>query len=90
MFKRYREEAQFALEAVRAAAELCRQIQSEMVSPAITKSDQSPVTVADFASQALIGQRLMTHFPGEPLVAEEDSQTLRDDGSGATLQKVTR
>jgi 3'(2'), 5'-bisphosphate nucleotidase len=86
---RYKEEAQFALQAVREAAMLCRQIQSEMVSPAITKSDQSPVTVADYASQALLGQMLMEHFPGERLVAEEDSQPLKDDDGGDTLTIVT-
>jgi 3'(2'), 5'-bisphosphate nucleotidase len=89
VFKQYKEEAQFALRAVRQAAELCQQIQAEMVSPAITKADQSPVTFADFASQALLGQMLMLDFPGDRLVAEEDSHTLRDDEDGETLAKVT-
>jgi 3'(2'), 5'-bisphosphate nucleotidase len=89
VFDTYKEEAQFALQAVREAAMLCRQVQSEMVSYAITKSDQSPVTIADFASQALLGQRLKERFPGDRLVAEEESQTLRDDNDGETLGKVT-
>ena len=89
MFERYSSEAKFALKSVRTAAELCRQIQVEMVSPAITKADRSPVTVADFASQALVGKMLMQTFRRDRLVAEEDSQTLRDDADGATLARVT-
>ncbi|TFH36214.1 MAG: 3'(2'),5'-bisphosphate nucleotidase [Anaerolineales bacterium] len=89
MFELYAEEARFALQAVRRAANLCRQIQAEMVSPAITKADQSPVTVADYASQSLVGQMLMQDFPRDRLVAEEDSQTLRQDANGATLARVT-
>jgi 3'(2'), 5'-bisphosphate nucleotidase len=89
VFDLYQKEAQFALDAVRKAATLCRQIQTEMVRPAITKADQSPVTVADFASQALVGEMLMRVFPGESLVAEEDSQTLKEGGGRDTLQRVT-
>jgi len=83
-------EADFALNAVRQAALLVRQVQKELVSPAMTKEDRSPVTVADFASQALIGHLLAESFPQDPLVAEEDSATLRAHENGATLQRVTR
>lgn len=89
MFESYLEEAQFALHAVRSAATLCRQIQTELVSPAITKTDRSPVTVADFASQALVGQMLSEAFQHDRLVAEEDSRTLREDDEGETLKRVT-
>jgi len=83
-------EANFALNAVRQAALLVRQVQKELVSPAMTKDDRSPVTVADFASQALIGHLLAESFPQDPLVAEEDSAALREHENGATLQRVTR
>jgi 3'(2'), 5'-bisphosphate nucleotidase len=89
VFETYQEEAQFALDAVRRAAALCRQIQHEMVSPAITKTDQSPVTVADYASQALVGKLLIERFPEDRLVAEEDSQTLDGADDGRTLAKIT-
>ncbi len=69
--------------------QLCREIQAEMVSPAITKSDRSPVTVADYASQALVAHMLIQASPGERLVAEEDSQTLKADPGGETLARVT-
>lgn len=91
-------EIKFALQAVRQAAMLVRQVQSELVltaSPsmagrAITKDDLSPVTVADFASQALVGQLLARTFPDDPLVAEEDSAALRASVDGQTLEQVVQ
>jgi 3'(2'), 5'-bisphosphate nucleotidase len=88
MFDQYESELNFAIEAVKTAAELCRRIQVEMVLPAVTKSDRSPVTVADFASQAVVARAHREAFPDVPLVAEEDSGVLRDiDGEG-TLKSV--
>jgi 3'(2'), 5'-bisphosphate nucleotidase len=89
VFETYLEEAQFALHAARSAATLCRQIQVELVSPAITKADRSPVTVADFASQALVGNMLSRAFPQDRLVAEEDSRTLQAEDDDTTLERVT-
>ena len=81
-------EVRFALEAVRQASLMVKIVQSEMVSPALTKADRSPVTVADFASQALIGYLLNKSFPNDPLVGEEDSSPLKQPGEGATLESV--
>ncbi|MCE5208531.1 MAG: 3'(2'),5'-bisphosphate nucleotidase [Chloroflexi bacterium] len=78
----------FALEAVRQAAMLVKQIQSEMVSPALTKDDRSPVTVADFSSQALIGGLLSKRFPQDVLVAEESSEILRQAEYSGTLEQI--
>jgi 3'(2'), 5'-bisphosphate nucleotidase len=89
VFTNYSDEAAFALLAVRRAAELCRVIQGEMVTPAISKSDHSPVTVADYASQAVVAKLLVEHYPHDALVAEEDSQVLRDAGRANTLSAVT-
>jgi 3'(2'), 5'-bisphosphate nucleotidase len=71
---------------VRQAALLARHIQAEMISPALSKNDRSPVTVADFAIQALVARHLMEAFPADPLVAEEDSSALRES---AFLDHVT-
>lgn len=79
----------FALYAVRQAAQLVQQVQSELVSPALTKADRSPVTVADFASQALISRLLMQSLPGDALVAEEDAHALRQPEAEKTLAQVT-
>jgi 3'(2'), 5'-bisphosphate nucleotidase len=89
VFTSYSDEAAFALLAVRRAAELCRTIQGEMVTPAISKSDHSPVTVADYASQAVIAKLLLEHYPEDVLVAEEDSRALRDPTRPNTLEAVT-
>jgi len=89
-------EIRFALDTVRQASLLVRQVQAEMVSPALTKDDRSPVTVADFAAQALVAYRLVQAFPGDPLVAEEDAAELRplleeaQAGRSTLLAQVTR
>ena len=43
----------------------------------LDKEDQSPVTIADFAAQALILDRLSLAFPNDTFIAEEDSALLR-------------
>jgi 3'(2'), 5'-bisphosphate nucleotidase len=90
VFKSYREEAEFAFRAVQRASRLCDHIQDEMVTDALAKSDRSPVTVADFASQALVGQMIESAFPDDPLVAEEDSAALREPTQAERLNAVAR
>jgi 3'(2'), 5'-bisphosphate nucleotidase len=77
MFAEFAAEAAVAAQALREAAELCRSIQAAMPGESMEKTDHSPVTVADFASQALVGYRLAEAFPSDRLVAEEGSQGLR-------------
>jgi 3'(2'), 5'-bisphosphate nucleotidase len=89
VFDPYPNEAKLALQAVRTAAQLCRRIQEEMVTKAIVKSDHSPVTVADFASQAVVARMLQEKFAEDPLVAEEDSTSLRTPDQEGTLRAVT-
>ena len=76
-------------EAVRKAARLIRVIQRETVVSSLEKGDKSPVTIADFASQALIGYTLSVEFPGVPLVAEETSTALRAPEGVDLLAQVT-
>jgi 3'(2'), 5'-bisphosphate nucleotidase len=80
----------FALTAVQQAALLTEEIQEEMISPAITKQDRSPVTVADFAAQAVVGYYLERRFPEAVLVGEEHSDVLRQPAGRETLEKVTK
>ena len=82
------DEIQFLLEATRQAMQLVQMIQGEMVNEALTKEDRSPVTVADFAAQALVGYHLAQAYPGDLLVAEEDSARLKSDP--AMLGRVTQ
>lgn len=80
---------QTTLHAVRRAANLMRQIQRETVVSSLTKGDKSPVTVADFTTQAIIGRILSQAFPNIPLVAEETSTALRDTDGENILAQVT-
>ncbi len=81
-------EAEFALQAVRQAALLARQIQDELAPPALLKDDRSPVTVADFAVQAVLSHGLAQAFPADPLVAEESSAALQTPAGTPTLAQV--
>ena len=45
----------------------------------VEKADLSPVTVADYAVQALLLQHLYQHFPNDGFIAEEDSAVLQQD-----------
>ena len=76
------------MSAVFRAAQLCQQIQADMENTdAVEKADRSPVTVADFGSQALICQAISEEFPADAIVAEEDSQALQENPQ--LMQRVT-
>ena len=79
---------QTALHAVRQVASLMRLIQRETVVSSLTKGDKSPVTVADFTTQAIIGRFLSQAFSDIPLVAEESSAALRDPDGAIILAQV--
>jgi 3'(2'), 5'-bisphosphate nucleotidase len=83
-------EIRFAIKAARQAALLVKDIQAEMVTEALTKEDRSPVTIADFAAQALVAHLLRSTFPKEVLVGEENSSTLRTDEGKKTLNIITK
>jgi len=83
------EDLQVAVEAVRAASRVCKAVQSNLVSAdTLEKKDRSPVTVADFASQAIVCQRLETVLPGDSVVGEEDAQQLRSDEQASLRRSV--
>ena len=81
-------EKQIAISSVLRAVQLCQQVQADMVkADAVEKADRSPVTVADFGSQALICQAIGEAFLDDAIVAEEDSQTLQENPE--LMQRVT-
>jgi len=82
-------ETQFAIDAVKQASELVQKVQSEVGSSQLTKGDQSPVTVGDFAGQAVIGYHLSKLFPKDTVVAEESSDLLCLPEGKPILQNVT-
>ena len=83
------EEMSFALDVVAEASVLVQRVQSEMVSSTLTKVDRSPVTIADFASQALVAARLEAVFPYDSLVGEEDATALRTPAERDRLEQIT-
>jgi len=86
------EERAVALRAVRRAAAVCDRVQQTLVAAeAVRKKDRSPVTIADFASQALVCETLGAAFPDDAVVAEEDAAVLRGDPAlrSRTLEVVS-
>ncbi len=86
----YAPELAVAIRAVRKAACLCRAVGGEISSEILAKKDKSPVTVADFGSQALICEALHDSFPQDAVVAEEDSAELRLPENRPILDRVIR
>jgi 3'(2'), 5'-bisphosphate nucleotidase len=73
----------------RVAAGICQNIQSELVDPS-QKGGREPVTIADYASQALIGHALAENFPDDGVLSEERSEEfmlLLNDQQRALVQQ---
>ena len=73
----------------RMAASVCQTIQAEMVDPA-QKNGREPVTIADYASQAVIGNALAENFPDDAVLSEERSEEfmlLLNDQQRALVQR---
>jgi len=68
----YERERRLAIDAVTKTCRLCEQIRAEAISgKTMEKEDKSPVTLADFAAQAVISLALAEAFPQDPVMAEE-------------------
>ena len=78
-----------ALEAVQSAASVCRRIQHRLVTEdTLLKKDRSPVTVADFASQAVLCRKLAASVPDIPVLGEEDTLALERPENRSLLDKI--
>lgn len=87
MSESYEQERTVAFEAVQAAAELTESVRDSM-GEVLEKDDRSPVTVADFGSQAVICRALLEAFPQDPVIGEEDSSALRDPDNADIRDRV--
>ncbi len=85
----YSLETAIALAAVQSATIVCEKVRFDRPGDAITKPDRSPVTVADFAAQAVICREITAHFPDDPIVGEESSALLQQPEMGERLAQVT-
>ncbi|KAL5555472.1 hypothetical protein UlMin_037708 [Ulmus minor] len=89
----YDNELAAAKRAASLAARLCQKVQKALLQSDVhSKSDKSPVTVADYGSQAVVSFVLEKELSTEPfsLVAEEDSGDLRVESGQETLQRITK
>jgi 3'(2'), 5'-bisphosphate nucleotidase len=84
----YERERIESISAVHLAARLCRGVGTQIRPDILDKKDKSPVTVADFGSQALVCRSLAEAFPADPIIAEEDSAELRRRENAAILERV--
>ena len=76
--------------AVKASA-LCEKIRKDLAGQeSILKKDKTPVTIADYGSQAIICKLIRQRFPDDTIVAEEDSRELRRADRSNILEQVTQ
>jgi 3'(2'), 5'-bisphosphate nucleotidase len=79
-----------AIQAAINASALCERIRTDLAGgESILKSDRSPVTIADYGSQAIICKLIRERFPNDTIVAEEDSKELRRPDHSKILEQVT-
>lgn len=90
MNERFEDERRTAVLAVARAGRLCRGLSRAITPEVLAKSDSSPVTVADFGSQAIVGRTLAQAFPEDPIIAEEDSGELEKPENAAVLSSASR
>jgi len=80
-----------ALRATKMASAFCQNVGKDLAKQgSLLKSDRSPVTIADYGSQAIVCRLLKETFPEDVIVAEEDATELRDPGRENILEQVTR
>lgn len=73
----------------RVAAGICQNIQAELVTSQ-KKDGREPVTIADYASQTVIGNALAENFPEDGVLSEERSEEfmlLLNDDQRALVQR---
>jgi 3'(2'), 5'-bisphosphate nucleotidase len=86
----YQQEKETTIRAVIAASILTGSIQNDLTGKrSIQKEDRTPVTIADYGSQAVICKILNDAFPDDPIVAEEDSRELSKPEHAEILSQVT-
>ncbi|PVI07821.1 carbohydrate phosphatase [Periconia macrospinosa] len=90
----YAAEHSLALQTIHAASRLTKQVLRSVSNnvSAETKADESPVTIADFAAQALIISALHAAYPDDSFLGEESADQLRsnDDLATSVWQLVQR
>ncbi|CCC69342.1 hypothetical protein NCAS_0C03520 [Naumovozyma castellii] len=88
----FEKELLLATQAVRKASLLTKRIQSEVIahrdSTTITKTDNSPVTIGDYAAQTIIINAIKANFPDDKIVGEESAEGLEDGFVSEILKEI--
>ncbi len=80
----FEKERATAVAAVLRAASICEQVRAGFSAhDAHEKDDRSPVTIADFAAQAIIIDMIESMYPKDEIVGEEDADLLK--GTDGTM-----
>ncbi|MFX0075478.1 MAG: inositol monophosphatase family protein [Candidatus Hermodarchaeota archaeon] len=82
----YSEELSLAIELVKRASKITEWFRTKH-SSSFTKEDDSPVTLADFASQIFIISMIKKSFPGDQIIAEEESGVLLNSSAENAIRK---
>jgi HAL2 family 3'(2'),5'-bisphosphate nucleotidase len=77
-----------ALEGAVLAATVTRKVQAEDTLSSLSKAGDEPVTVADYAAQAVILRAIAAFDPRPRIVSEEASEHLREKQSRAVLERA--
>ncbi|QDT65666.1 3'(2'),5'-bisphosphate nucleotidase [Calycomorphotria hydatis] len=77
-----------AMSAVRSASLVCRNVQATIAPETLEKKDRSPVTIADYASQAIVCHAIREAFPDDPIIAEEDAAELRQGENSVFVDRI--
>lgn len=78
-----------AQDAGRKAAALCRAVHAS-TPESMDKGDKSPVTIADYGSQAVILRAIAAAFPDHAIIAEEGSEHLRESAGEDGAAKIVK
>lgn len=85
----YSHEERVAIAAVKRASILTSSVFEKLVkNETLVKGDKSPVTVGDFAAQAVISTILHSVFPNDPIVGEEDASDLRLESGKSMKDRI--
>ena len=82
------------LEAVKQSIMLCREVQHNYLLQnnkfSGDKSEQEPVTIADYGSQAIICRAIREHFPDDKVIAEEAGKQFLELVTGEQRAQILR
>ena len=81
-----------AIKAVRKACSVTHHLQEVLCpkSGSLSKDDSSPVTIADYAAQAIVLDNIRTFFPSDSYLAEESSKELLKQIQNENNTKILR